>query len=74
MTVIHFFGHFSSAYHDYKNSDKHSNKVSEKLQGMLHIVPITKVSFLNDILGVNHHIAHKHQKPKIQLWKPSRQK
>jgi hypothetical protein len=32
------------------------------------------VSFLNDILGVNHHIAHKHQKPKIQLWKPSRQK
>jgi hypothetical protein len=39
---------------------------------MLHIVQITKVSFLNDILGVNYHIAHKHQKPKVQLWTLSR--
>ena len=71
MMAIHT-GHFSSTYHDYENSDKNSNEVCEKAQGMLHIVQITKVSFLNDILGVNYHIAHKHQKPEVQLWTLSR--
>lgn len=48
-------------HHDDENTDKNSNKISEKGQGMLHVVQIAKVSFLNDILGVHHNVAHKHQ-------------
>lgn len=54
-----------STYHDYENTDKDGNKVSEKGQGMLHIIQISEVSFLNNFLGVHHNVANKHQQPKV---------
>lgn len=34
---------------------------------MLHIVHITKMCPLNYFLSINYHVAHKEQKPKVQL-------
>ena len=65
---------FGSSYHDNENSHENSNEVSEKVQSMLHIVQITEVSSLNYFLGIDHHVAHKHQKSKVQLQILSRAK
>lgn len=54
-------------YHDNEYTDKNSNEISEKGQGMFHIVQIAKVSFLNYLLGVHYNVAHEHQQPKVQL-------
>jgi hypothetical protein len=59
--------YFSSTHHDSQNSDKDSNKISEKKQCMFHIVQITTICFLNYLLRVHHREAYEHQKPKIQL-------
>lgn len=54
-------------HHYDENTDEHSDEISEKGESMLHIVQISMVSLLNNILGINNYVAHKHQESKIQL-------
>lgn len=56
-------------HHDNQYSDKNSEEICEKGQGMRYIVQIPKVSLLNYLLGIDYNVAHKHQEPKIQLQK-----
>ena len=48
-------------HHNNEKSDENTNEISEKTQGMLHIVHITKMSPLDYFLSINYHVAHKQQ-------------
>ena len=54
-------------HHYNKNSHKDCSQISEQCQCMLHIIQVTKVSPFNNFLSVYYNVAHKHQKPKVQL-------
>lgn len=54
-------------YHYDENTDKHSYEVGEKGQRMLHIVHVTEVCFLYNLLCVHHHVSNEDQESKVQL-------
>lgn len=54
-------------YHYDKDANKDSDEVSKECECMLDVIQISKVSLLNDFLGVNHHVPNKYQESKIQL-------